>query len=85
MQTFMQSLEYIIGGSRQPLYDTTKTNEIYNSLFDDDIKDDNVDFPYSYELIDVNFEEISGACIDALDKYIGDEIVIPGRYVLPVL
>ena len=37
MQTFMQSLEYIIGGSRQPLYDTTKTNEIYNSLFDDDI------------------------------------------------
>ena len=57
----MQSLESRIGNSWQPLYDTNKPNTIYYSPFDNDIKDDYVELPYWYNLIDVKVEEISDA------------------------
>ena len=44
-----------------------------------------MDLPYGDELIDVKVEEISDAYLDALDEYIGSEIVVPGRDALPVL
>ena len=78
----MQSLEYRIGNSRKPLYDATNTNKIYYSLFDDDIEDDNVEFPYGDELVNVKFEESSNYYLDALDDYIRADIVLPGIYVL---
>ena len=53
MQTFMKSLEFMIGDYWQPLYDSTNPNEIYYSFLNDDIEDDNADLPYGYELIDV--------------------------------
>ena len=58
MQTFMQSLKSRIGNYQQPLYDATKSNAIYYSLFDDDIEDDDVDLLYKYELIDVKGDEL---------------------------
>ena len=54
-------------------------------MFDDDIKDNDVDLPYGDDSIDVKFEEISDAYLEALDEYIRAEIVIPGRDALPVL
>ena len=85
MQTFIQYLESRIGDYWQPLYNVTNKNVIHNSFFNDDIKDDNVDLPYGDKLIDVKVEEISDSYLDALDEYIGDEIVIPGIYSLHVL
>ena len=58
MQTFMQSLKSRIGNYQQPLYDATKTNATYYSLFDDDIEDEDVDLLYKYELIDFKGDEL---------------------------
>ena len=85
IQTFMKSLGYRIGNYQQPLYDATKPNAILYISFDDDIKDEDVDLPYGNELIDAKVEEISDAYLYALDDYIGDDIVIPGRDELPVM
>ena len=54
-------------------------------MFDDDIKNDDVEFPYGDELINVKVVEISNTYLDALDEYIGAEIVIPGRDALHFL
>ena len=56
MQIFMQSLESRISDSRKPLYKATNPNAIYYILFDDNIEDDVVEFPYFDELIDVKAE-----------------------------
>ena len=85
MQTFIQSLESRIGNHRKPLYDTNNPKWFYYISFDGDIKDDNVDLTYGYELIDVKVEEIYDAYIDALDDYIGAKVFIPGIYTLLVL
>ena len=81
----MQSLEFRIGNYRQLLYNANNPNVIYYSFSDGYIKDDDVDLPYGYELIDVKVEEISDAYLDAIGDYIEGEIVIPGRDALPVL
>ena len=60
-------------------------NAIYYSSFYDDIKDENVDFLYGDELIDVKVEEIYDTYLDALGDYISSEIVTPARYLLPVM
>ena len=52
----MQSLESRISDSRKPLYKATNPNVIYYILFDDNIEDDVVEFPYIDELIDVKAE-----------------------------
>ena len=44
-----------------------------------------MDLPYGDEFIAVKVEEISDDYLDVIDDYIGAEIVITGRYVLPVL
>ena len=85
MQTFMKFLEYRIINSWQPLYDATNTKAVYQSLFDDDINDDDVEFPYGNELIDMKVEGISDTYLDALDDYIRSEILILGRDAFPVL
>ena len=76
------NLGLVITGNR---YTKTNPNYIYYISFDDDINDEDVDLPYGDELIDVKVEEISDAYLDALDEYIGSEIVVPGRDALPVL
>ena len=85
MQKFMKSFESRIGNSLQPLYKATKSNTSYYIFFDDDIKYDNADLTHGDELIDVKFEEIYDSYLDTLDEYIGADIVISGRDVLPVL
>ena len=81
----MKFLEYRIINSWQPLYDETNTKAVYYSLFDDDINDDDVEFPYGDELIDMKVEGISDTYLDALDDYIRSEILILGRDAFPVL
>ena len=44
-----------------------------------------MDLPYGDDIIDMKVEEISDAYLNAPDKFIGDEIVIPGRDELPIL
>ena len=44
-----------------------------------------MDLPHGDGLIDVKVEEIYEAYLDALDEYIGAEIIIPGRDALPDL
>ena len=44
-----------------------------------------MDFTYGDELTDFKVEEISNAYLDALDEYIGDDILIPGIDALHVL
>ena len=44
-----------------------------------------MELSYGDELIDVKVEEISNTYLDALDEYIGADIVIPGIYALPVM
>ena len=44
-----------------------------------------MDLPYGDELIDVKVEQISDAYLKSLDEYTGDDIVISGIDVLPLL
>ena len=82
MQKFMQSLEYRIDNSWQPLYNATNPNAIYYSLFGDKIKDHDVDLPYGDELIDVKVEDISDAYLDVLADYTRAETVMLGIYAI---
>ena len=56
IQKFIRSLESRIGSYRKFLYNATTPNAIYYSSFDDDIKDENVDLPYSNDFFDVKIE-----------------------------
>ena len=44
-----------------------------------------MEFPYGDEFIDVKVEEIYDAYLEVLDDYIRDEILVPGRDMLPLM
>ena len=46
--------------------------------------DDNV-MPYDDELIDAKPEIVDKAYLEAIDNYIGAQIVLSGKYAIPVL
>ena len=85
LTNFMDSLESKIGNQKQPTFNVVSPSSIYYEAFgDSDDADDNV-LPYGDEMIDVKTAEVDEAYLEALDEYIGVEVVIPGRDAQPVL
>ena len=82
---FMQSIEERIGNHRQPIYKAMQPDSIYFDTFDDDLDSDLNVLPYGDELVDAKTDEVNDAYLEALDNYIGAEVVIPGKDSLPVL
>ena len=83
--TFMTSLSEVIGNHRQPLFDPVKPSGLYYTAFGDDFNDDDNVLPYGDELVDSKTETIDQGYMEALDEYIGAQVVIPGRDSVPVL
>jgi hypothetical protein len=82
---FMDKVEEKIGNHKLPIYDGANPMSIYYSAFQDDIDlDDNV-LPYGDELIDAKEIEANEAYLEALDTYIGAQVVVPGRDSQPIL
>ena len=82
---FMTSMESIIGNHGEGVFKDASPTAIYYDAFGEDTgADDNV-LPYGDELIDAKTETIDEAYLEALDTYIGAEIVIPDRDAVPVL
>ena len=82
---FMTSMESIIGNNREGVFKDTAPSAIYYDAFGEDTDaDDNV-LPYGNELIGAKTETIAEAYLEALDTYIGAEIVIPDCEAVPVL
>ena len=82
---YMETLETKIGNSRLPSYDAKEPGRIYFTSFGDDYDLDDIVLPYGEEIQDLKTTEIDDAYIDSLDKYIGAEVVVPGRDSLSVL
>ena len=82
---FMENLETKIGNHKQPLFNITVPNDLYYKAFGDDVDEDENELPYGDELLDQKTTEIDDAYMEALDEYIGVEVVIPGRDAQPVL
>jgi hypothetical protein len=84
-KAFTDSVESKIGNYKQPLFNIHIPKGIYYNAFGDDMDaDDNV-LPYGDELVDQKTSEVNEAYLEALDEYIGVEVVIPGRDAQPVL
>ena len=82
---FMISVESIIGNSREGIFDNTIPSSIYYNAFGDDTDaDDNV-LPYGDELMDAKTETVDEAYLEALDSYIGAEVVLNNKEAIPVL
>jgi hypothetical protein len=83
--TFMETLESKIGNYRQPAFNIEVPDEIYYEAFGDDTTSDDNVLPYGDEINDVKTTEVDEAYLEALDEYIGVQVVIPGRDAQPVL
>ena len=85
MSKFMTSVENTIGNYRQPIFDNTSPSIIYFDAFNEDRDADENVLPYGDELVDAKTETVDEAYIEALDEYIGSQIVIPNKEAVPVL
>ena len=82
---FMATIEEKIGNHRQAIFNPETPKGIYYDAFDDDHDADANVLPYGDELIDAKTEDVDEAYLEALDSYIGAEIVVPGSDSIPVL
>ena len=85
MEEFTKSLESKIGNHKEALFQITVPENLYYDAFGDDPSDDDNVLPYGDELVDAKTDEIDEAYLEALDEYIGAQVVIPGRDAQPVL
>ena len=82
---FMEKVEKRIGNKKLPIYDGTNPMNIYYSAFHDDIDADDIDLPYGDELMDAKETEVNEAYLEALDTYIGAQVIVPERSGQPIL
>ena len=82
---FMESVEERIGNYKQPVYNAIQPDAIYFDAFGDEHDADSNVLPYGDELIDVMPDDVNDAYLEALDNYIGAEVVVPGKDSIPVL
>ena len=75
----MSQVESKIGNFRQDIYDSTNPSNVYHTAFGTDPSDDEIVLPYGDELVDLKLHEIDEAYLDSLDKFIGTEVVVPGK------
>lgn len=84
-EQFSRNVEERIGNHRQAAYDGNNPGHIYYTAFQDDVDlEDNV-LPYGDEIIDANEMEVSEAYQEALDTYLGAQVVVPGKDSQPIL
>ena len=84
-KNFIERVEAKIGNSKQPLFDGTDTYRVYYSAFGDTRDAGNKVLLYGEEIQDQREVEDNEAYIEALYNYIGVNIVVPGKYYIPVL
>ena len=81
----MERVEAKIGNSNQPLFGGTDPDRVYYSAFGDTRDADKNLLPCGEDIQDQKEVEVNEDYIEALDNYIGEEVVIPGKYYIPVL
>ena len=82
---FMTSLESKIGNHKEGIFDHDNPDVIYYNAFGDDLASDENALPYGDEILDTKIETIDEPYMEALDTYIGAQVVIPGKDSIPVL
>ena len=80
----IQSVEEI-GNSKQPIYEDVDPKSIRFTAFGDERDEDEYLLPYGDEIVDQKIEEIDDVYIEALNTYIGTQVVVPGKDYIPVL
>ena len=78
-------MESKIVNAKQPLFDGTDPDRVYNSDYGDINYDDGNVLPYGEEIQYKKEVEVNEAYIEALEKYIGAKVVVLGKYPLPVI
>ena len=82
---FMTSLESLIENNIKGIFHPTSPSLIYyDALVESSNNDKNV-IPYGDELVDSRPKIVDKAYPEALDNYIGAEIVLAGKDAIPVL
>ena len=81
----MERVDEKPGNAKQHLFDGIDLDRVYYSAFGDiNYADENV-LPYSEEIQYHKEVEVKKASIESLYKYFGANIVVPGKYSIPVL
>ena len=74
-----------MGNSTVPVFEASKPESIYYSLFGATIEDDFVDLPYGDNFVDLNAREIATRYQNELDNLIGARVTLPNKDGLPSL
>ena len=82
---FMTSLEALVGNYREGVFQPTSPSLIYYDDFGDRSDTDENVLPYGDKLVDAKSETAEEAYLEALNKYIGAEIVLAGKDAIPIL
>ena len=82
MSKFTSSVHDVIGDHSTAIIHQGNLNDdtIYEELFvDDNPDDDGITYPWDVELSDIPLKDDNDVELEALDKYIGAHVVLPGR------
>ena len=75
---FMASVNEAIGNHKESMFNDKLPLSIYFDPFGDNYDDDDTQLPYGDEIHNATPAEIDEPYLDALDNYIGTQVVIPG-------
>ena len=79
------NVETKIIDSKHTLFNGTKPEAMYLSSFDDNLDVNDNCLPFGEETSDEKEVDVNDTYIEALNNYIGDHIIIPGRYYISIL
>ena len=84
-QNFMEPVEAKIVNAQESLFGGTKPDRVYYSVFGGIYDAGENVLPYGEEIQDQKEVDVNEAYIEALDNYIGDKLVFPDKYSIPVI
>ena len=82
---FMECVQERISNTREPIYNNIYPQQIYYDAFNDPVEDNTSQLPYGEETHEAKLKEVNDRYMEALDRYINAEVIMPDKNGIPVL